>query len=457
MMKTIAGSLAILFLIGTPAAAQIRARVYSRPEPPPSAALDRLNLKLAWRTFVPTDGARDGIFSVKVLDDVILVQLRSGMIVALNPEDGTTRWRTVVGAPYRVTQPLGYNSSSVLVYNGVRLFALDRTTGVQKWDMMPPQSPTAPPAADDEMLYLAQGSKTLEVYQLPKAPPSAAARDQADQAKKPEGAPAVAPDARPAAEKPPAESEDDEAKDAKRLPRLLWDYDVNGRLNQAPLLSGELIVLADSTGTFFGNSKHSRSVQYQFQVDSPLAAPMAQHGGVAYIAARDFNVFALDIEAGRILWRFTSDRSIQRKPVVTDEDLYVAPDTGGLYRVDRLTGTGLWRNSDATRFLAHNKKYVYAGDPRGRLLILDRGRGTLLSSYDVRDFVVPIINESTDRVFLAANDGLIVCLHDRDYPRPLQVTIVERKEPAAPTPDVPAPAADRGDKKPPADKAAGKD
>ena len=38
----------------------------------------------------------------------------------------------------------------------------------------------------------------------------------------------------------------------------------------------------------------------------------------------------------------------------------------------------------------------------------------------MRDFVYPVPNEITDRLYLAAHNGLIVCLHDRDYATPLR-------------------------------------
>jgi hypothetical protein len=55
---------------------------------------------------------------------------------------------------------------------------------------------------------------------------------------------------------------------------------------------------------------------------------------------------------------------------------------------------------------------------RGQVLVLDRARGTQLSSFDVREYKMPVVNEYTDRLFLAAHDGLIICLHDRHYATP---------------------------------------
>ena len=77
-------------------------------------------------------------------------------------------------------------------------------------------------------------------------------------------------------------------------------------------------------------------------------------------------------------------------------------------------------NAAADYFLAANPKYVYALDASGHFLVLDRRRGVTLSGFDTRDFVFPISNDVTDRIYLAANNGLIVCLRDREYPKPIR-------------------------------------
>jgi outer membrane protein assembly factor BamB len=421
----------VLLLLGPVLGAQDRSRWLTRPALPSQAALDRLNLKLAWSSYVPTDGGRDGIYSVQVMGDQILVQMRSGILVALNPDDGTQQWRNLIGTPYRVTQPPGHNARSVFILSGARVYALDRKNGALQWWFDPPMMPAAPPVADDERLYLPLGTGRLFVYQLPRA---------------------TEPGQRPAAA--PAEYGTGESYVPANEPNLLWDYEVEGRMEQAPLMWRNLLVLADNNGTFFTNSKFNRMIEYRFQAEAALATPLAQHGGVAYVASREFNVFALDIEAGRILWRFTADRPILRKPMVTDEDVYISPVRAGLYRVNRQTGQEVWHTLEATLFLAHNKVFVYALDRQGQMLILDRATGRVLTRFDVNLFVFPVSNELTDRIFLAANNGLFICLHDKGYPKPFAVSVIEEPKPAAEEKKPGAAPEDKGDKKPPADKSA---
>jgi PQQ-like domain len=136
----------------------------------------------------------------------------------------------------------------------------------------------------------------------------------------------------------------------------------------------------------------------------------------------------VDMVTGRVLWRHTAGSAIYRKPFATRDDLYVSSERNGLTRLNRETGETLWSikrgnrqltsQPDLDRVLAVNRKFVYATDRSGRLAVVDRIRGTILSTYDIRDFVVLTPNEWTDRLYLAAQNGLVLCLHDREYVLP---------------------------------------
>jgi len=132
---------------------------------------------------------------------------------------------------------------------------------------------------------------------------------------------------------------------------------------------------------------------------------------------------------GRIVWRFATGGPIMNKPAVMDDDVYVGARGAGLYRISRPDGHEIWRNREAYRFVAANRKFAYAMDNHGRLMVLDVARGTRLTTYDTHELPVPVVNELTDRVFLGSNDGLLVCLHDKAYATPLRnrtVTAVEK-------------------------------
>jgi outer membrane protein assembly factor BamB len=442
-MNKLVGAVAFLLCTATMVAAQGLSQLYSRPAIPAAEVLQRLNLKLAWGVYVPLESRRDGLFSVQVLDKQVLVQARSGAMIALDPATGVTQWRTRGGKPYLVSQPLAYNSHSVFQVNGGRLFAFERATGLPQWNLVMPGMPTAPPVADEEHVFLATGAGRFTVYALPRLGPLASGKSAPGGDKKVE----LLPEARREGILPYSNINRDSvsplggpigswylsptAEPGGIALDPLWEYHGQARVEQAPLLFQEYATITGTGGGLVTLSKTSARELYSLQNDAPVSAPLAQHGAMAYYVTADSHLTALEIPSGRIVWRSATGSSLFQKPEVTDEDVYVGAERGGLMRIKRPTGETVWRHPLAHRFLAANGKFVYATDRQGRLLILDRARGHQLAGYDTRDFVVPVSNEWTDRLYLASNDGLLVCLHDRAYRKPLRTkTTEEQPKPA---------------------------
>src|SRR5262245_1686620 len=175
-MKQLA-SVAILLLLASLSPAQSeRTRLYSTPSVPPPEVLDRLNLREAWATYVPTDDRRDGILSFQLAplwrgnrsSLQLLVQTRSGLVAALDPETGQTLWRTRIGDPYKGTFALGFNNSDVVAERGTKVYAVSRQNGEQRWRMEMAAVSSSAPLVDASFLYLELGTREVAYYGLPR-------------------------------------------------------------------------------------------------------------------------------------------------------------------------------------------------------------------------------------------------------------------------------------------------
>ena len=113
----------------------------------------------------------------------------------------------------------------------------------------------------------------------------------------------------------------------------------------------------------------------------------------------------------------------------TDDFVYAQGDDSGVVCVNRKTGDPVWRSeASADRVLAANNEFLYVRDRQGRFLVYDAKRPTdpatrysaPLSGIDLREFNIPVTNTASDRIYLAADNGLIVCLRDMSpkYARP---------------------------------------
>jgi outer membrane protein assembly factor BamB len=448
-MNKLTGPILAVVLAATVVRAQEPAHLFSHPQVPTEEALSRLNLALAWRIYVPLDGRQDGIFSVQVLKDLILVQTHSGGIIALDPADGSTRWRTRVGLRYRQLQPLGVNDTTVFAYNGGLLFGIDRKNGATIWEFAPRHAPTGGPVADGEHLFLPLNGARLDAFDLPR--PGARPRPgpvanpaeppvPSGTAPAPSGTPpSESPSNRPTEPSQPAVVAPEEPAAGPRFlePLFVWTYEAEAAIERQPVLSRENVFVAEENGGMVGVAKETPREVFRLRADSRPSAGPGHYADVAYQPTEDFVMYAVDIHLGRLLWRFTAAGLMLQPPAVNDDDIYVSTSGAGVYRLSRRTGEELWRNPGAFRFLAANPRFVYAINRSGRLLVLDRQRGTTLSSCDARDFSFRVVNEVTDRVYLAAHDGLLICMHDRAYPTPLSMRAAEESA-AAPPPTGPA-------------------
>jgi outer membrane protein assembly factor BamB len=489
-MKRMAAVLTVGLIVS--AACGQYARVWTQPTIPTPEVLDRLNLRLGWTAMVPVAGFEDGVATIQNLGDVVIVQTRRGGVSALDPTTGAARWQTAVGLPYPVVHRVGFNETSILVANGARIYALDRATGKLLWNVDLAATPSSPPTATGEAFYVCLSNGRLSAYAFPNetAPAPSPGGATAGQAKEPARAPSSSPaaaagsgavrtqpvPARPSAVNAPTPTTPSAPAggggrsvttsvgiagrsvttsvqvtggrtaagggDINRTgrgaagaggARLLWDHQTNLRISERPIV-GEKNILVVGTGreaVFLDRDGGTRAEV--FRAESDFTAPVTQYFDTAYAACANGTAYAFDLNRRSPRWEITVNGAVIQRPVATDEDLFVASEHGGVTRLVRATGQLLWQNPAAVRFVASNPKFVYARDTVGRLLILDKARGTTLTSWDARDFTKSATNAETDRLILAADDGRVISLHDRAYPQP-----VRQREAVPPPPPPPA-------------------
>jgi hypothetical protein len=212
--------------------------------------------------------------------------------------------------------------------------------------------------------------------------------------------------------------------------RLIGEFFVGSSVHKASLLTAESILLPGARGVVTGMTRIDPKQFFRLPLDADILLQPGQYAETGFVAAQDANLYAIHIDSGRILWRFTDGTPFAQPPAANDHGVFLATERKGMYCVDRENGDLKWRNADAGRFIASNSKFVYAADRSNRFLVLDRERGTTLSTFDMRDFVFPITNDRTDRVYLGAHNGLLISLHDRDFEKPL--LLKKEAKPAAP-------------------------
>ncbi len=465
----------VLLLAGAAAAQPDRDNLYSAPPLPSADVLERLNLKLAWTAFAPVENRRDGLLSVQVAPIRIdgkpqmrlLVQTRSGVVVEFDGETGQQLWRLRVGNPGTAAHGLGFNNADVAAVRGPELYGINRKDGTLRWKMSLRGVPAVTPLMDARHLYLNINTDRVEFYDLPLE------RDGA--------------------------------------PILARTHRTSIPLQLEPAQSGVYLFYPSPRGSVSVLDKETSGLAVRYDTGAGLSAGPGVHEAEAgvYIGSRDANLYGYSLIQGEASWRFTTGTPVERKPFVNDEDVYATATQKGVFRLNRrgLTSTRLtellerrgfatspqidevikeltpkkqdgnpasilslmlqkryltedqksklryragedvWVNPEGDRVVAVNPKFVYAMDVAGRLLVIDRDRGRTLSRFDMRGYPVGISNELTDRLYLGAHNGLLICLRDREYVAPKKMKSLY--EPPPPLKDPKDPKDPKGPKDPP--------
>lgn len=221
---------------------------------------------------------------------------------------------------------------------------------------------------------------------------------------------------------------------------------------------------ATDNDTIVAVSTRSRTTEVVQKTSDRVAATPAQAYDMGYFPIADGNLLAIDLTTGNltgganVIWRATVGGLMNHPPLATRDAIFVSGEDSGVARVDRTTGYVLWKSENAAdRVLAANDDFVYIHNQQGRLLLYDarktsdpnQGRMRPLTGIDLPAFNLPVMNTVTDRLYLAADSGLIVCLRDAaaKYSKPVRMAPLPPPPPPPPA-AAPAPKTE-GDAAPP--------
>ena len=450
----------ILFICGYTAEAADNLRVFSQPEIPSQEVLDRLNLKMMWRAFSPMEGKRDGYHDIQISENQVIAQTRSGTVIVFNSETGEVIWKSHFGKPYQVFFNLAFNDKFVFAVNENDLYALDRRNGNIAWQSSFGISISAPPSVDKHHLYLSGSNGRIYCYALPlfKKNGEFLGYEKSDFFNRiTKKAIVDVPDNDAEADALAPAFGAGTSRSRGPQPKIVWEFQTRLILNYPLLVTDEIVSAVGIKGDLVALNKHSDlshttlEANQGYSADKPVIVPPSLYESIAYIGSMDACLHSFDLQSGKLLWRYTIGSTVHHRPFVTDNEIFVTAERNGLVKLSRETGLPMWNINNGNRFspsqeksdrlIAANSKFLYTLERSGRMVIIDRNNGAYLTTWDTHDFVFPVVNRTNDRLFLAANNGLLISMRDRDFVKPMLHVkkSIEKGTDSVPTIDAPAP------------------
>jgi outer membrane protein assembly factor BamB len=352
---------------------------------PDNRELNRYGLERAWWGHAVIDPARDTIQYVRVDEDNIYMQSRSGLVTAFDAETGRRLWSSLLGASTLESLPVSTNESELLIPVGLRLIAVDKFTGEPGWELELPGQPSTSPAVAKNYIYIGMVDGSIYAYDLRKIRVLFS---------------------------------------ENRLPNwsnvaLLWRYTAAKAVTSTPIIRNDTVTFSSLNGSVYSVEAIERGLNFEFETDGEIRTQISHGSDSIYVASEDARLFCLNADNGVRRWAFTAGVPIRRQPRVIGGDVFVTPLRDGMYCLNTVTGIIKWHQPEADTFLAATDDHVYASDFVGNLLMLSRnGDGAVLGLLPYRQLSLRVQNDRTDRIYLGTESGLIVCLRERGHSFP---------------------------------------
>ena len=133
---------------------------------------------------------------------------------------------------------------------------------------------------------------------------------------------------------------------------------------------------------------------------------------VIFLASEDFNVYCLNRTTGNILWQFVAGLPIRKAVRNIGESVYIFPHGEGVFCVDKRTGVRRGWLPGMGDFVGATRSLVFLTDATNNLVVVNRSSGYVVGVMPLKGFTVRYGNELTDRLLMATETGLTVCIRE---------------------------------------------
>jgi outer membrane protein assembly factor BamB/tRNA A-37 threonylcarbamoyl transferase component Bud32 len=138
--------------------------------------------------------------------------------------------------------------------------------------------------------------------------------------------------------------------------------------------------------------------------------------GIVYFGSYDNYLYALNLESGKLLWKYQAEGGIVSRPAILDDSVFIGSEDSRLHVISRRSGTLLWTYYTqgpvrSSPFPAHGHIFVGSDDWAIHAININGGRGIwqIETSAEVRS--TPFVAQ--DAVYAGNESGEFYCLDFR--------------------------------------------
>jgi len=137
------------------------------------------------------------------------------------------------------------------------------------------------------------------------------------------------------------------------------------------------------------------------------------HNDMVYIGSYDRNLYALDANSGKMLWKSPTEAGITTKPAIFEHSIYVGSEDNNLYALSERTGGIEWKyaTGDAIRSSPRiTNKIIYIGSDDGYLHAVSSSSGHALWKTETSGPIRSTVLIEDDRLYFGGEEGEFYCM-----------------------------------------------
>ena len=183
---------------------------------------------------------------------------------------------------------------------------------------------------------------------------------------------------------------------------LLWRFATYGRIESAPVVTGKLVLFGSSDGYVQALDVDSGERQWYFYAGDAIVGSPASADGMVYAGTLGRQLYALDAATGRVRWRVTVEGAVQAAPVVAGGTVFVGDSAGQLYALQAADGSRVWQQSLDERVRSSPavwREWVFVGTESGNLYAFAQHSGKQVWRYRLGGLIAAGPTVAGDRLY----------------------------------------------------------
>lgn len=202
-----------------------------------------------------------------------------------------------------------------------------------------------------------------------------------------------------------------------RAGEILWRRTLTGRVQGDPVAVGDDVIVGTTEGHLVSLSTADGEVAWDVVPGGRIYASLvSDDAGRVYVGTDASEVLCVAVADGAVLWRAETDNAVRGRPLVRDAGVYVSTLAGTVYRLSRETGEVRGRVSVPDERgieggVSFGRENLYFVDAGGILHAFDPARGEEWS-YTVGAGAVAAPRVQDGRVYVATGAGAVYCFRE---------------------------------------------